>query len=97
MFSFGRSETFLFQNRKSFRTFKRKAVSEGIFWALRAQKMPSELRVFFGEVRRTNFLQKNGSPENTPLPHKILIYSFDFFVCSFMIIVDFIKLWHQKK
>jgi hypothetical protein len=32
------SETFLFQNRKRFRTFKRKAISEGIFMARSAKK-----------------------------------------------------------
>jgi hypothetical protein len=41
------SETFLFEEKKKFPNLQKKSISEGIF----------------GEVRRTYFLQKNGSPD----------------------------------
>jgi hypothetical protein len=70
-------KTFFSEEKKSFPNLSKKSRIERHSWLDRyvRPKMPFELRVFFGEARRTIFLQKNGSPEffsflSTPLPFK---------------------------
>ncbi len=65
MSSFRFSETFLFEEKKWFPSLQKKSISEGIFAERSARKMPSELRVFKGEVRRGCFLQKTPPPEKS--------------------------------
>jgi hypothetical protein len=68
------SETFLFRRKENVsEPSKEKLYRKAFLCGLKGRtKMPSELRVFFGEVRSTNFLQKNGALEKCPL-RKILV------------------------